>query len=295
MLLLQVGGSQGDWELVTKNAQFSPRDTAEGVVFDGKMWLSNAYSEGNVYTYDLWNSVNGVTWTRAMEATPYDLFAEMVVYQNKIWAVKESVWSSPDGTTWTQVLDKTPFGVRAYGELVVLRDKMWQLGTGADVWNTTDGVNWIQVTAEAPFGDRFAAATTTFNGKLWLMGGTLFTGADDPLYVSPNDVWCSDDGVNWVRVLEHAPWSPRRWSAAAVYAGRLWIIGGYDIDNHRNLGDVWYTEDGTTWFELVSDNVFTPRHELTPYVYNDSLWVVAGNAWPVQNDVWRFIPNVPAP
>lgn len=231
-----------------------------------------------------------------MQATPYDGYSEMVVYQNKIWAVKESVWSSPNGTTWTQVLNKTPFGETAYGmELEVLKDKMWQLGAGANVWNTTDGVNWRQVTAAAPFGSRYAAATTTFNGKLWLMGGYLpteaesaYTKAHYPQYAIKNDVWCSDDGVNWVRVLEHAPWSPRMWTVATVYAGKLWIIGGFDNDNSRNLGDVWYSEDGTKWFELKSKNVFTPRHEVTLYVHDNSMWVVAGNAWPVQNDVWRL-------
>ena len=295
LTLSQVNQVEADWELVTNSAQFSPRDTAEGVVFDGKMWLSNGWDPSNVPVRDLWYSVDGANWTLAMGDTPYDSWSEMVVYQNKIWAVRESVWNSPDGNTWTQVLDKTPFGNRPYGELVVLQDKMWQLGSGADVWNTTDGVNWGQVLAAAPFGTRYATATTAFNGKLWLMGGTLpvlgQSPAAYPSIITQNDVWCSDDGINWVRVLEHAPWSPRMWSVATVYAGKLWIIGGYDNDS-QNLGDVWYTEDGTTWYELKSNEVFEPRHEVTPYVYNGSLWVVAGNTWPVKNDVWRL--TIPA-
>jgi hypothetical protein len=316
--LLLLGSNnliEADWELVTNSAQFSPRDTAEGVVFDGKMWLSNGWYHGGILTRDLWYSTDGVTWTLALENTPYDTCAEMVVYQNKIWAVKESVWNSSDGTTWTQVLAETPFGIRPYGELVVLHDKMWQLGSGNDVWNTTDGMTWEQVLVTAPFGTRGQAAVTAFNGKLWLMGGTIpnqeagYATATTAFNVklmgdfiyerigsynatAMNDVWCSDDGIKWVRVLEHAPWSPRMWSVATVYAGKLWIIGGYDNDNDRNLGDVWYTENGSTWFELKSKNIFTPRHEATPYIYNGSMWVAAGNAWPVQNDVWRLtVPN----
>jgi hypothetical protein len=41
---------------VTSHASFSPRDTAEGAVFAGKMWLSNGYYHGNVVSRDLWGS-----------------------------------------------------------------------------------------------------------------------------------------------------------------------------------------------------------------------------------------------
>jgi hypothetical protein len=103
-----------------------------------------------------------------------------------------------------------------------------------------------------------------------------------------NDVWCSADGTNWTRVLEHAPWKPRQWFIAREYAGSLWIIGGYDNVNAGNLGDVWRTKDGKEWTEFVSETRFSPRHEPTVYVFEGSLWVVAGNSWPVKNDVWRL-------
>ena len=36
------------WSLVTPAAAFSPRDSAKGCVFDGRMWLNNGYYHGNV-------------------------------------------------------------------------------------------------------------------------------------------------------------------------------------------------------------------------------------------------------
>jgi len=75
---------------------------------------------------------------------------------------------------------------------------------------------------------------------------------------------------------------------AAVYAGRLWLIGGYHNAGANNLGDVWTTTDGRDWRPFESPTRFAPRHEVTPYVFNGSLWVVAGNTWPVVNDVWRL-------
>ena len=297
MTVAQDGEGQtpltGTWELVTEEAAFSPRDTAEDFVFDGKMWLSNGYYHGNVLHRDLYRSADGVTWEQVSDATPYDGYAEMAVYQDKVWAVKGSVWNSVDGENWTQVLEKTPFGSRGYGELVVHDGKLWQLGSGQDVWNTTDGVNWTCVNPEAPYGARAAAAVAVFEGKLWLMGGRISATNDPPeqgyeKFTAFNDVWCSADGVAWERVLEHAPWSPRMWFISKVYAGRMWIVGGFDNRNNTNLGDVWYTSDGVTWHELKSDPVFSPRHEPTCYVFDGSLWVVAGNEWPVKNDVWRL-------
>jgi len=288
-----VPSQLGSWVCVTQKAAFSIRDTAEDVVFDGKMWLSNGYYYDNVLTRDLWCSTDEATWTLVNNATPYDGYSEMVVYDGKMWAIKGSVWCSSDGVNWAKVLERTPFGVRGYGEVVVHDGKMWQLGSGADVWYSTDGKEWMCANPAAPYGSRSACAVTVFRGKLWVMAGSS-QGAGEPpekhypQFTTHNDVWCSADGAKWERVAEHTPWAPRMWVVSKVYAGRMWLIGGFDNVHGANLGDVWYTEDGATWREFRSEKSFSPRHEPTCYVYDNSLWVVAGNSWPLMNDVWRL-------
>ena len=76
------------WVRVTDKAAFSPRDTAEDLVYQGKMWISNAYYHGNKLTRDLWNSSDGKTWTLVNDSTLYDGYSELAVYQDKMWAVK---------------------------------------------------------------------------------------------------------------------------------------------------------------------------------------------------------------
>ena len=289
----------GSWVCVAPHAAFTPRDTAEDFVFAGKMWLSNGWrpkiggNRESILSRDLWCSADGATWTLISDSTPYDPYSEMVVHDGKVWAIKGSVWNSADGVHWRRILDKTPFGERGYGEAIVFQGRIWQLGSGEDVWCSTDGANWMCVMPKAPYGPRSASAVAAFDGRLWLMAGRT-PGANAPPekgypdITTHNDVWCSRDGVTWTRVLEHAPWAPREWGIAAVYAGRLWLIGGHDNVNSRNLGDVWSTTDGTTWQEFHSPTRFAPRHEVTPYVFDGSLWVVAGNTWPVVNDVWRL-------
>ena len=281
------------WVRVTEAAAFSPRDTAEGVVFHGKLWLSNGYYHGNVLHRDLWNSEDGTTWKKVLDNTPYAGYSEWVVFQDRLWAIKESVWNSEDGLRWEKVLDETPFGVRGYGEAVVHAGRIWQLGSGADVWHTQNGKDWVCATPEAPYGKRTASAVAVFQDKLWLLGGRTDEKNTPPEKTYPdftthNDVWVSRDGVAWECLVENAPWSPRMWFAAEVYAGKLWILGGFDNAHGNNLGDVWYTEDGTHWTELKPQPSFTARHEPTVYVFQDTLWMVAGNTWPVVNDVWRL-------
>ena len=73
------------WGRVAEKAAFSPRDTAEDVVFHGKMWLSNGYHAGGTLVRDLWSSSDGVTWKLTSDHTPYDGYSEMVVYDGKLW------------------------------------------------------------------------------------------------------------------------------------------------------------------------------------------------------------------
>jgi hypothetical protein len=257
------------------------------------MWLSNGYYHGNALTRDLWNSSDGESWNRINDHTPYDGYSEMVVYEDRMWAVKATVWSSTDGVFWTQVGGRTPFGERGYGEVVVHRGRMWQLGSGPDVWSSTDGARWDRVLDSAPYGDRSAAAVAVYEGKIWLMGGRSLE-ANDPVekgyenFTTYNDVWCSEDGVRWELVLEEAPWNPRMWFPAQDFRNRLWILGGYDNVNHANLGDVWSTVNGEDWVKREGQTPFSPRHEPTCYVFKGSFWLVAGNSWPVQSDVWKW-------
>ncbi len=295
-----AGRYAGDWVRALEHCPFAPRDTSEGVTFQGKMWLSNGWlGDDKVPCRDLWNSTDGVTWNLVSTNTPYDAYAEMVVFDGKIWAVKNDVWNSSDGVNWKQVLDKVPFGGRGYGELVVHNGKMWQLGSSNDVWQTSNGIDWNCVTPNAPYGPRVASAVASFKGKLWVMGGSIDVTNTPPekLYKNKttfNDVWASSDGVSWQCVVPHAPWGPRMWFIPVVYADRLWIIGGFGNLRRENFDEVWWTDEGEMWHSLETKTKFAPRHEATVYVHDNSLWVVAGNTWPLLNDVWKLEPPLRA-
>jgi hypothetical protein len=134
----------------------------------------------------------------------------LVVYDGKMWAVKGSVWNSVDGINWTRVLEKTPFGVRGYGETLVHDGKIWQLGSGKDVWISTNGIDWTCVCKDAPYGSRAAAAVVSFAGKLWVMGGRqpariLRPKKDIP--IPPHTMTCGVRPMGWIGLA--SPSMPR--------------------------------------------------------------------------------------
>ena len=288
------------WDLVTSSASFSPRDTAAVFTFHDRIWLSNGYYHGNIDIRDLWNSSDGNTWERVSEQTPYDSYAQMIVYNGKIYAILDSVWASDNGADWVKILDNTPFqltigGSSDVGKIINHNGLMYDLGgDNTNIWKSEDGINWHLVTDSAPYGRRSNSAVVRFKDKIFLMGGWTQTPNDPPEggysnFTSFNDVWWSVDGKTWERVIEHAPWSPRVWHKAVVYNGKLWMLGGFSNVDAENLNDVWVTEDGINWTEMKFDKIWAPRHELSTCIFQDNLYIIAGNTWPVVNDVWKLM------
>jgi hypothetical protein len=109
-----------------------------------------------------------------------------------------------------------------------------------------------------------------------------------PKYFADNDVWNSNDGIHWVKVLERASWSPRLWFSSLVYRDRMWVLGGWSNNPSRNKGDVWYSKDGLSWHQLLTDHSWRPRHEHSSYVFQNKLWVAGGNISPLSNEVWSL-------
>jgi hypothetical protein len=279
------------WTRVSEHAGFSPRDTASGAVFLGRMWISNGYPD----LHDLWSSRDGVEWTKVLDRTPYDPYSALVVHDGKLWAIKNSVWFSRNGVDWTRAIRQVPF--RISSDVVEYRGRMWALGSGSEVWSSADGTRWVCSNRRAPFGQRAGAALAVFNDTLWLLGGA--TPAPHKGYPTEerkgypnlkmnNDIWSSTDGSRWTPLTGRAPWTPRMWFVATEYAGRLWIVAGYNNDSYVNLADAWSTADVVHWQQEKSEGSWPGRHEPTGVVFDRSLWLIAGNSWPTLNDVWKL-------
>jgi hypothetical protein len=255
------------WVQVASTAAFAARDGAGALAFKDRMWLLGGWNPGDKLHF----------------ATHCN----------------SEVWSSKDGTNWKLEVTQAPWEPRHTAGYAVHRDRMWIIGGDAiqrhyrnDVWSSADGVHWEQATDHVPWGPRVLHYTVAFKGKLWIMGGqTLpqFAPAPETFH---NDVWNSENGVAWTRVLEHAPWSPRGMiGGAAVFKDRIWILGGGTYDTPQTpqrtfYNDVWSSADGINWRRHAEHAAWHPRQYHDVAVWDGRIWVLEGWNQGNRNDVW---------
>ena len=166
------------------------------------------------------------------------------------------------------------------------REKVWLLGaltqSGKDfqpanqVWSSANGAVWELATDNAAWAPRIGATVVEFKQKLWLIGGTARFRDPDGL-ASFNDVWVSEDGVEWQRVSAAAPWAPRAFHACVVHDGKILIMGGgYWAKRPGLFADIWNTEDGVSWQRVTSKASWPGRIWSTASSYAGMIWVMGG-------------------
>ncbi len=247
---------------------FAPRAGHACVVFDNKLWLTGGYSESVTdYTLfdDVWVSSDGISWELVTASADYYSRAwhSMAVFDNKLWVIAgetmnmegtpvllDECWSSSDGISWTLRSNIASFFPRKQARSAVLNGKLWIFGgygtAGSlnDVWSTTNGDLWNYEAEHAAFPARCGFGLTSFNGRLWLAGGATHPGVfDAELY---NDVWVSNNGLNWIEVVVNSPtgsdeqFSARAWHDLASTADKLYLSGGEN--RLQSFNEVWSTQ-----------------------------------------------------
>jgi N-acetylneuraminic acid mutarotase len=273
------------WTQVTAAAPWSARYGHTSVVFNNRLWVIGGSYRGGprggvAYLNDVWSSPDGVSWTRATDAAPWEARTDhsSVAFDNRLWVIGSpgnDVWSSADGVNWTQATAAAPWSRRLNHTTVVFNNQIWVIGGFrywsppglSDVWSSPDGVNWTQATAAAPWSARWSHTSVVFNSQLWVISGFGHTG-------SHNDVWSTTDGVNWTQPTHASTsWSSRHGLTSVVFNNQLWVIGGFD-SVYRD--DIWSSPDGETW-QTVAAEYGGDRAGHTSVVFNNKLWIIGGD------------------
>jgi hypothetical protein len=216
-----------------------------------------------------------------------------------LWMTTQAqAWSSADGLVWTHH-DKADWGERISSATTFFRDKLWMFGgqeytstgpsTGKDagaflndIWMSADGTTW-EAAGQAAWPPRSSVAVVVFHDKLWLFGGATHVLPDGTADQFLNDIWTSDDGLQWTQVVQAAPWSPRDHPHVVVLRDALYLIGGHP------QADVWRSADGTKWTLLTADAGWAGRLGYGTLVFDDQLWMYGGWLGPTtnaHNDIW---------
>jgi hypothetical protein len=300
------------WTKVADNAAWAPRDSQGETVYKNRLWIFGGwFNSFEAPPRDVWTSADGKNWQRVQDQAPWvhsDLPMSLT-FNDRMWlmggwyngrlpghSASNQVWSSEDGVRWEQTTSSAAWSPRIAAALVEFKGKMFLMGGTEnyyfgdakslknDVWTSLDGKEWTQVTANAAWKPRAYHQAAVLDGKLYLFGGGNYV----PEYEARNDVWCTEDGVEWKEVTQAAAWSPRLWFSSAVYRNHMWLIGGWSNHPSRNWGDVWYSKNGRDWRQLDAAITWKERHEHSVFVLDDRLWIAGGHAQPLSNEVWSL-------
>ena len=277
------------WSRINPDA-FSDRYYHSAVSFKGKIWVTGGLGNNIREAYnDVWSSADGAVWKREIQnASFHNRYGHVcLVFNNRMWVAGgayndeasgsavylNDVWSTGDGINWVNEKDHAAFSPRALHNGVVFNGKMWVLGgaysgsnynaINGDIWSSSDGRNWVKEADPAAFGKKFVSALAVHKGKLWIISGTdaAYGGAYE------DDVWYTDDGVNWVQAVEHAGFTGRGGHESLEFDGRLWVIGGVFGDYGTGWSaDVWYSPfkgTPTVTQTVTASPTISPTHTIS--------------------------------
>lgn len=301
-----------DWIQESPAVAWQARDSQAEVVYKNHLWIFGGwFNSKEAPPRDVWNSTDGKNWNLINNSAPWihsDL-SMSIVFKNKMWmmggwyngrleghSASNKVWSSTDGIQWKSETDKAAWTPRIASAIVKFKGKIWILGGTEnyyfgdknslknDVWYSSNGKDWKLATTNAGWSPRAYHQAAVLNNKIYVFGGGNYV----PEYHALNDVWSSEDGINWVKEISSAPWHERLWFNSVVYRNRIWVMGGWSNNPYKNHQDVWFTKDGKTWEEYKSDKVWKERHEASTFVFQDKIWIAGGMNPPLVNDVWSL-------
>jgi leucine-zipper-like transcriptional regulator 1 len=106
--------------------------------------------------------------------------------------------------------------------------------------------------------------------------------------------------LTWQEATSSAPWQARDSYAAAVFDGKIWMMGGLDANKNvlapnvveywkaDYFNDIWSTPDGTNWVLNATNAPWGQRRSAEAIVFNGKMWLAGG--WGpnigLKNDVW---------
>lgn len=220
---------------------------------------------------------------------------------------------------------ESPFKKRSFFPVVNGDDRFYLFGgfewappsnVVGDVWSSATGADWRMEASDPAWEEREAHGVVRHNGHFYLFGGVTYFRPEKSDYLGPSnpshlrlfgDVWESLDGFAWKRLIDKAPWGPRRSFAYGVKDGYIWIWGGVNDETATTFNDVWRSRDGVEWELVTAAAPWSPRAptSLAP-PFAGKLWVVGGDelvAPPGKNwhrdrhskglnDVWSSIDGV---
>jgi hypothetical protein len=184
---------------------------------------------------------------------------------------------------WTKATDHAAFPDGYNFPLFNVRNQLWVLRSEGN-WLSADGTTWTK--AELPaLGLRTAYQQyVQFKDSIYALG--TMEGDYQNLKVGSRIMKTSEDLKRWEQVAAQSELPARVFYGAAVFAGKIWMLGGFDGRNYFN--DVWASDDGVKWQRVSENAPWSRRSGASVFVFQNKLWLLGGGVIDGERfkDVW---------
>ncbi|HNL66191.1 MAG TPA: hypothetical protein PKL81_13940 [Ferruginibacter sp.] len=186
-----------NWKILADESNLPHRFFYHPFVFLGKIWIIGG-TDGNRSFADVWNSPDGVHWTKQADNLPFGERngSQFVVLNSRVYMINNDVWSSADGLNWVQEAKELVSGENIHGYTAAAFDgRIWLLGCNrnakfkSEILFSEDGKKWSSLAA--PWSPRGGIAACVYNDRLFITGGKYGgPGIDGQTeFIYSNDVW----------------------------------------------------------------------------------------------------------
>jgi|GEM_PF-2113650 len=136
------------------------------------------------------------------------------------------------------------------------------------------------------FEVRSGEAKIVFKDKLFVVGGWTTGDVQNPREYRA-DVWVSDNGGEWVEMVEEAEFPARLGHQLVVHDDKLWLMGG--LTGPTDYNDVWVSEDGLRWSQVAQTSSYPERSAFQAFSLNGALYIAGGfdGDGTKLSDLWR--------
>jgi N-acetylneuraminic acid mutarotase len=280
-ILMAISAPLGiEWSAIQPGNPLPPSRVSIPQAAFGKYWTM-------VSVRDIWQSNDGVNWEHAPSQIPgvaASDTSQLISDTTKIGYVSDS--SSEFGGVYTleNEVNWTKYSY-PWSEIIISSSYIFfhgnftriggfgngsPAGSRRKVWTSADSINWIVTNDATPWANRRQPGLAILGNELFLIGGGLDSGS---LY---NDVWSTEDAATWEQATAAAPWAGRYQHSCAGFKGKLWMSGGYNVNDASYFGDEWSSADGATWERVEHNQRRMQRAGHAMYVVGDRLVITGG-------------------
>lgn len=171
---------------------------------------------------------------------------------------------------WTRLTENADFPKSYNFPVFVVNGTMFAM-LGYGVWSSENGSMWQKTTLVPVRKNVYTGQYVQFRDAVYMLGD--HEGNYERITFAPK-IRRTRDMKNWETLSERSNLPGRIFPGTVVFRDRIWIVGGYDGQRHRN--DVWSSGDGIEWRKESEQAEWSPRVSMGLVVFHGRLWMLGG-------------------